>query len=76
MSYQLQTTPQAGAKPNPLGITFGATAQLEFAQTPEKLINKDVSEIELVMVDTVGVYLHKGPLSALIPWAAIITMQY
>lgn len=76
MANQITVNPTPAASTNPLGITFGATAQLEFSKTPEKLINKDVSGIELVMVDTVGVYLHKGALNALIPWSDIIVMQY
>ena len=76
MASQITVNPTPAASTNPLGITFGATAQLEFVQSPEKLINKDVSGIELVMVDTVGVYLHRGALNALIPWSDIIVMQY
>lgn len=76
MPYQLDCTPTAGASTNPLGITFGSVATLEFKTTPEKLLNKDVSGIELTMVDTAGAYVHKGPLNALLPWANIISMIY
>ena len=76
MSYQLQLTPQAGATPNPLGITFGATVTVEFIQTPEKLLNKNITGIELVTVDTAGAYVTKGPLNALLPWGNIISFIY
>lgn len=76
MSYQLEVTPQAGATPNPLGIVFGATATLEFVQTPEKLLNKNVTGVELVTVDTAGAYVTKGPLNALIPWSNMISFIY
>lgn len=76
MANQITVNPTAGASTNPLGITFGATAMLEFYQLPERLINKDITNLELTMVDTTGVYLHKGVLNAVIPWSAIIAMQY
>ena len=76
MSYQLEVTPQAGATPNDLGITFGATATIEFIQTPEKLLNKNVTGVELVTVDITGVYVTKGPLNALIPWSNMISFIY
>jgi len=76
MSYQLEVTPQAGATPNDLGITFGATATLEFVQTPEKLLNKNVTGIELVTVNTAGAYVTKGSFNALLPWGNIISMVY
>lgn len=76
MSYQLEVTPQAGATPNDLGITFGATATLEFIQTPEKLLNKNVTGVELVTVDIAGAYVTKGPLNALIPWSNMISFIY
>ena len=76
MPVQLETTPTAGASSNPLGITFGSTATIEFKMTPEKLLNKDVSGVELTMVDMVGVYVHKGPLDALIPWSNIVSFIY
>lgn len=76
MPYELQVTPTAGASTNPLNITFGSSATIEFAQTPEKLLNKDVTGIELTMVDTAGAYVHKGPLSALIPWSNVLSFIY
>jgi hypothetical protein len=76
MPQQLQLTPTAGASTNPLGITFGATATIEFLSIPEKLLNKNVSGIELTMVDTVGAYVNKGPLNALIPWSNILSFIY
>lgn len=76
MPQQLQLTPTAGASTNPLGITFGATATIEFKMTPEKLLNKDVSDVELTMVDTVGAYVSKGPLNAIIPWSNIISFIF
>lgn len=76
MSYQLEVTPQAGATPNPLGITFGASATIEFIQTPEKLLNKDISGVELVTVDAAGAYVTKGPLNALIPWGNVLSFIY
>ena len=76
MPYVLECIPTPGASTNPLGITFGATADLEFISTPERLINKDVSGIELIMVDLTGVYLHKGPLNALIPWDNVASLVY
>lgn len=76
MADKIQLTPTPGASSNPLGISFGATATLEFVQTPERVINKDVSGIELTMVDMVGVYLQKGPLEALIPWSNVVSLIY
>lgn len=76
MSQTITVNPTAGASTNPLGITFGATAKLEFKMLPEKLINKDVTGINLTMIDTVGIYLNKGPLRALIPWGALIDFEY
>lgn len=76
MSYQVIVTPTAGASTNPLGITFSTSATIEFVQTPEKLLNKDVSGLELTMVDTVGAYVSKGPLNALLPWCNIISFIY
>lgn len=76
MSYQLEVSPQAGATPNPLGITFGSTATIEFIQIPEKLLNKDVTGIELITVDAAGAYVNKGPLNALIPWGNVISFVY
>ena len=72
----IELTPTAGASTNPLGITFGASAELEFSQTPEKVLNKNITGIELTMVDTVGVYVHKGPLNAVIPWGNILSLVY
>lgn len=76
MSYQLEVLPTTGASTNPLGITFGATATIEFIQTPEKLLNKSIANIDLTMVDTVGAYLSKGTLKALIPWSNMISFTY
>lgn len=76
MSYQLQITPQAGATPNPLGIVFSSSATIEFVQIPEKLLNKDVTGIELVTVDATGAYVTKGPLNALLPWSNILSFIY
>ena len=76
MSYQLEVIPKAGATPNPLGITFGATATIEFIQTPEKLLNKSITGIELVTVDATGAYVTKGPLNAILPWSNIISFVY
>lgn len=76
MARTLQVEPQAGATPNELGITFGSTATIEFLMTPERLINKDVSGVELITVDLAGVYVTKGPLKALIPWSNIISFVY
>lgn len=76
MSYQLEVLPTTGASTNPLGITFGATATIEFIQTPEKLLNKSIANIDLTMVDTVGAYLTKGTYNALIPWSNMISFSY
>lgn len=76
MSQTMTVTPTAGASSNPLGITFGSTAIIEFKMTPEKILNKDVSGIQLTMVDTVGAYVSKGPFNALIPWCNMISFQY
>lgn len=76
MALQQELIPTAGASTNPLGITFGATATIEFVQVPEKLLNKDVTGIELTMVDQVGAYVHKGPLNALIPWSNVASFIY
>lgn len=76
MALQQDLIPTAGASTNPLGITFGATAIIEFREIPEKLLNKDVSGIELTMVDQVGVYVHRGPLNALIPWSNIASFIF
>lgn len=74
-TIKLEVTPTAGASTNPLGITFGSTAKLEI-HPPEQLINKDITGVSLTMVDAVGVYLTKGPLSALVPWSQIIVLIY
>jgi len=76
MSQTLQVTPQPGATPNPLNITFGATATIEFVQTPERLLNKDVTGVELITVDFAGAHVTKGPLKALVPWANMISFVY
>ena len=76
MSQSVTVNPTAGASTNPLGITFGATARLEFKMLPEKLQNRDVIGIDLTMVDTVGLYISKGPLKAIIPWGALIDFEY
>lgn len=71
MTTAIIINPTAGASTNPQGITFGATAQLEFISIPERVINKDISGIELT-----GLYLHKGPLQALIPWSNVMSLVY
>lgn len=76
MAYQLTVNPTPAASTNPLGITFGATAIIEFIQTPERLLNKDVSGVELTMVDSTGAYVEKGPLNALLPWSNILSFVY
>lgn len=76
MGSEIEVTPTAGASTNPLGITFGASATIEFAQVPKNLLNKDVTGIELTKVDLAGAHLHKGPLNALIPWANMISFVY
>lgn len=76
MSYQLEVLPTTGASTNPLGITFGATATIEFIQTPEKILNKTVLNVSLTMVDTVGAYLTKGTYNTLIPWSNMISFSY
>ena len=76
MSQQIETSPTLGASTNSLGITFGSIATIEFKMTPEKLLNKDVSGIELTMVDTVGIYVHKGSLDALIPWGNVVSFIF
>lgn len=76
MPLTIEVNPTAAASTNPLGITFGSTAEVEFKQLPEKLLNKDVSGIELTAVDEIGIYLHKGPLYALVPWGALVTLIY
>lgn len=76
MPYQLQLIPQPGATPNPLGITFGASATIEFAETPERLLNKNITDVDLVTVDSVGAYVTRGPLNALLPWSNIVSFVY
>ena len=76
MSQTLTVIPTVAASTNPLNITFGATAIIEFKMTPERLLNKDVSGVALDMVDTVGAYVSKGPLSAFIPWSNIMSFVY
>lgn len=68
--------PTPAASTNPLGITFGATAEIEFIQMPEKLLNKDITGLELTKIDEIGLYVEKGPLNAFVPWSAIIDLQY
>lgn len=76
MSNLITVIPTTGASTNPLGITFGSTAIIEFLRLPEKLINKDISNLELSMVDTVGAYIQKGALKALLPWSSILSFIY
>lgn len=76
MTTAITINPTAGASTNPQGISFGATAQLEFIAIPEKVINKDISGIELTAIDLTGLYLHKGPLLALIPWSNVMSLVY
>lgn len=76
MSYQITTTPTTEASTNPLGITFGTSVDVEFIQAPKKLLNSDVTGLQLTMIDNVGIYLNKGQLNAIIPWSAIISFIY
>lgn len=76
MAYRFEVLPTAAASTNPLGITFGSTADIEVDLVPEKLINKSISNIDLDMVDSVGIYLSKGTFSALIPWSRVIVLSY
>lgn len=76
MPLRFTVYPLASATPNPLGITFGTEVELEVDPIPEKLINKDIPNISLVTVDTVGVYLTKGPFNAVLPWSIIISFNY
>lgn len=76
MAEKLIVVPTVGASSNPLGIIFGATATIEFIYTPEKILNKDVSGVQLTMVDSVGAYVTKGPFNALIPWSNMISFVY
>jgi len=76
MSNAITINPTPGASTNPLGITFGATAKLEFMEVPERVLNKDISGIELTAVDLTGLYLHKGPLNAVIPWSNVVSLVY
>ena len=76
MPQIVEVLPTAGASTNPLGMTFGATATIEFNNIPERIRNKDIPGIELTMVDYAGVYLEKGPLKALVPWSSITVLIY
>lgn len=76
MAQEVTLSPTAGASTNPLGITFGATATMELLNIPEKIMNKNISGIELVKIDTTGIYVHKGPFNAIIPWSNIISFIY
>lgn len=72
----IETTPDAGATPNALGIVFGATAEIELINIPEMIINKSVTGLVIDTVDATGVYLSKGTLSAMIPWSNIKILIY
>ena len=76
MPDEIQLTPAAGATPNPLGITLSTSASVQVFETPEPLVNKDITGIALDTVDAVGLYISKGSFSAIIPWDNIIVFTY
>lgn len=76
MANDLTVAPTAGASTNTLGITFSTSATIEFVMTPEKIINKSISGIELTAIDVNGVYLHYASLYAFIPWSNIVSLAY
>lgn len=76
MANLIDLAPQTTANTNPFNITFGATAQLEFKQSPEMVINKSLGTVDLDYVNTTGLMLSKGSVSALIPWSNILAIIY
>ena len=76
MPYQLTLTPAASASTNPFGITFGTTAEVEFKETPEKILNKNLTGVSLDGINEAGIVVSKGPLNAIIPWSNIRALIY
>lgn len=76
MARTLIVEPTPAASTNPQGITFGATAVIEFKNIPERILNKEITGVALTKIDLTGLYVNKGPLSALIPWSSIVDLQY
>lgn len=76
MAKTIELIPTAGASSNPLGISFGATAELEFNIEPERIVNKNLTGVSLTMVDLTGVYVSKGIIRAFIPWSNVLSFVY
>lgn len=76
MANVIEVIPLASASTNPLGITFSATAEIEFIELPEKLVNKTIANLELKSVDATGLILTKSTLQAFIPWSIIKSVVF
>lgn len=79
MAQYLDLTPLSSANTNDFGIIFSLTtdsAEVEFKQPPEIIINKNITGVELVSINTAGLVIKKNTLNAIIPWGNIIAFRY
>lgn len=76
MAHSIIATPDAGATPNDIGATLGASVEIELIQIPETLIDADLTGATLESVNLAGINLSKGAMSTFIPWSNIIAIFY
>lgn len=79
MANYITLTPLSSANTNAYGMTFTLTADsasLEVVFMPEILINKNITNINLVSINDFGLIFSKASLNGAIPWSNIVSLKY